>query len=81
LDGDGLSAMMGCCSAIVFFWHRLDLPNSPGAITSLPLQGLYLPKKLRREPHFSPKSFIAGIAAQALLHVACSGLKGSYKDA
>jgi hypothetical protein len=50
-------------------------------VASLSLQGLNLPKKLSCEPHFAPKSIIAGIAAQALLHVACYGLKGSSEDA
>jgi hypothetical protein len=50
-------------STIVVFRHGLPIRYAPGAVTSPPLQGFHLSKKLGRECGFAPETFIAGFAS------------------
>jgi hypothetical protein len=57
-----IGEMRGRRSALVFFRQGLDLPNFPGAMTSLPFEGLDLSQKLGREYCFTLETLIAGSA-------------------
>ena len=72
--------MRNCCSVLVFFRHRLDLPYSPGAVTSLPLQSFNLPQKLGRECRFVPETFISRVAAETQVHITGSRLQGASEN-
>jgi hypothetical protein len=66
--------------SLIVFRQRLYVTYTPGAVTSPPLQGFHLPKKLGGECRFAPETLIAGFAAQAQLHVTHSRLKGTLQD-
>jgi hypothetical protein len=69
-----------CCSVLVFFRQRLDVPYPPGTVTNLPFERFDLPQKLGRDCRFAPEALVSRIAPQAQVHVTCSCLKGSPED-
>jgi hypothetical protein len=54
-----------CRSGFVIFGQGLHLAYSPGAVTSLPFEGLDLSQKLGRECRFAPEALITRIVPQA----------------
>jgi hypothetical protein len=67
-------------SSFVIVRQRFQITYLPGAVTSTPLQGLDLPKKLSGERGFAPEAFIARFASQAQLHVTRPCLKGTLQN-
>jgi hypothetical protein len=67
-------------SVLIFFWQGLDLSYSPGAVTSLPFEGLDLSQKLGRECRFAPETFISRVAAETQVHVTDSRFEGSSEN-
>jgi hypothetical protein len=70
-----------CCSVLVVFRQRFDLPNSPSAVASLSFQSLDLSQKLGRECRFAPETLVTRIAPEAQVHIARSCFQGSPENA
>jgi len=67
-------------SGSIFLGQVLRAASAPSVVTRTLLLCFDLPQKLAGRRRFAPESLIAGFAAQALVHVAQTHLKGTPED-
>jgi hypothetical protein len=66
IGSSSLNSRTDCSnSVLIFFWQGLDLSYSPGAVTSLPFEGLDLSQKLGCECCFAPEALVARVTPEA----------------